>query len=331
MQETWRLTAALITSALLALAFGPRVIPFLKRLRAGAQIRAEMQQSHQEKAGTPTMGGMIFVIPAAIATLLFAPRQGDALIRIALALTLTLGHGLIGFLDDYIKVVLKRSLGLRAREKLLAQVALALILAYGAVELLGLGTDLTVPFMSGFRLEIGKPLYYLLVLIMVWGTASAVNFTDGLDGLLGGSSIIVFAFYGVFVAAVKGYMDMAVLSVAIVGGCFGFLRYNRHPARVFMGDVGSFALGGALVALAVLTRTELLLVLAGGLFVIEALSVILQVISFRTTGKRIFKMSPLHHHFELLGWPETKVLRLFWSISLIAVGVAWVSARGWLW
>lgn len=331
MPETWRLTAGLIFSALFALALGPRIIPWLKRLRAGAQIRAEMQQSHQAKAGTPIMGGLIFLIPAAVATMLFAPREGDALIRVVVALILMLGHGLIGFLDDYFKVVLRRSLGLRAREKLAAQVALAVVLAYAAVEVLGLGTAVSVPFLNGFSIDLGRPLYYLLILIMVWGTASAVNFTDGLDGLLAGSSIIVFGFYGIFVAAVKGQMDMAVLAVSLVGACFGFLRYNGYPARVFMGDVGSFALGGALAALAVMTKTELLLVIVGGVFVLEALSVILQVISFRTTGKRIFKMAPLHHHFELLGWSEPRVLRLFWGISLAAAALSWFGARGMLW
>jgi phospho-N-acetylmuramoyl-pentapeptide-transferase len=331
MQETWRLSAALLVSAFMALGLGPLLIPRLKQLKAGAQIRAEMQASHQAKAGTPTMGGVLFVIPAAVATLLFAPRQGDALIRVAVALLLMLGHGLIGFADDWMKVVMRRSLGLRAREKLIAQLALALLLAYGAVELLGLGTAVDVPFTGGWSLELGRPLYYLLVLIMVWGTVNAVNFTDGLDGLLGGCSIIVFGFYAIFVAAVKGYMDMAVLGVALMGGCFGFLRYNNYPARIFMGDVGSFALGGALVALAVLTKTELLLVIVGGVFVVEALSVIIQVVSFRTTGKRIFKMAPLHHHFELLGWSEPRILRFFWGAGLLLAVVGWFGARDLLW
>lgn len=328
MQESWRLVAAIVASTALALILGPVIIPYLRRLKAGAQIRAEMQQTHQAKAGTPIMGGLIFVIAAAIATLLFAPREKEALIRLAIALILTVGHGFLGFLDDYIKVVLKRSLGLRAREKLLGQVVLAAVLGYGAVEVLGLGTFVTVPFTGGWGLDLGKPLYYLLVLIMVWGTANAVNFTDGLDGLLAGCSIVVFGFYGLVVSVMRGQLDMAVLSVSLVGGCIGFLRYNRHPAQVFMGDVGSFALGGALAALAVLTKTELLLVIVGGLFVAEALSVILQVISFKTTGKRIFKMAPLHHHFELLGWPETKVLRVFWTTCVLLAAVGWFGMKG---
>lgn len=324
-----RLTAALIFSALAALAMGPLVLPMLRRLKAGQTIRAEMHAAHQAKAGTPTMGGLIFAIPAGLATLLFAPREGDALIRMLIATILTLGHGAVGFADDYIKVVMKRSLGLRARDKLLAQVALAAILGYGAVELLNLGTAVTIPYLN-YTITLGKPLYYILVYIIVGGFANAVNFTDGLDGLLAGCSIIVFTFYAIFVCAVKGYWDLATLSVSIVGGCFGFLRYNAHPAKVFMGDVGSFALGGALAALAVLTKTEFLAVIVGGLFVAEMLSVVLQVASFKLTGKRIFKMAPIHHHFELLGWPEGKVLRWFWTTCVVLAVLAWFALPGWI-
>ncbi len=328
--SSFRLTAALVVAFFGAVALGPLVIPMLRRLKAGQMIREEMHASHQAKAGTPTMGGLIFAIPAVIATLLFAPRQGDSLARLMIALALTVGHGLVGFADDYIKVVLKRSLGLRAREKLLAQVALAAILGYGAVEVLGLGTDVTIPYIN-WSITLGKPLYYVLILIIVWGTANAVNFTDGLDGLLGGSAIITFGFYGIFVAAVLGQMELAVLCIALVGGAFGFLRYNRHPARVFMGDVGSFALGGALAAVAVLTKTEFLLVIVGGVYVIETISVILQVLSFKLTKKRIFKMAPLHHHFELLGWSEAQVLRLFWGTGLAFAVLGWLALPGTVW
>jgi len=323
----WRLIGVLILAALMATALGSLILPLLRRLKAGQTIREEMHASHQLKAGTPTMGGLIFLIPAAVTTLLLAPRDGDANVRVVIALILMLGHGLVGFLDDYIKVVLKRPLGLRAREKLLGQAGLAAILGYGAVEVLGLGTSVVVPFLN-LSIELGRPLYYLLVLIVVWGTANAVNFTDGLDALLAGSSIIVFSFYGILVSLILGYLDMAVLGIAVVGGCFGFLRYNTYPAKVFMGDVGSFALGGALAAMAVLTKTELLLVVAGGLFVVETVSVILQVASFQLTGRRIFKMAPIHHHFELMGWPESRVLWLFWGICLLFVALAWFALPG---
>lgn len=324
-----RLALAGLAALLGALALGPVVIPLMRRLRAGQTIRAEMSARHQAKAGTPTMGGVIFAIPAILATLIFAPRAGDALTRLIIALVLTVGHGLVGFADDYIKVVLKRSLGLRARDKLLAQVALAAVLGYGAVEVLGLGTAVTLPFVD-FTIDLGKPLYYVLVLFIVWGTANAVNFADGLDGLLGGLSVITFTFYGLFVALALGQTDMAVLAIALVGGCLGFLYYNRNPARIFMGDVGSFALGGALAAIAVLTKTEFLLVIVGGVYVIEVISVILQVLSFRLTGKRIFKMAPLHHHFELLGWSEGQVLRLFWGAALLLTALGWFALPGML-
>ncbi len=324
-----RLAGAGLTALAGALALGPVVIPLMRRLRAGQTIRAEMSARHQAKAGTPTMGGVIFIIPAILATLIFAPRSGDALPRLIIALVLTVGHGLVGFADDYIKVVLKRSLGLRARDKLLAQVGLAAVLGYGAVEVLGLGTAVTLPVLN-LTLELGRPLYYLLVLIMVWGTASAVNFADGLDGLLGGLSVITFSFYGLVVALAVGQTDMAVLGTALVGGVLGFLHYNRHPARIFMGDVGSFALGGALAALAVLTKTEFLLVIVGAVYVIEVISVILQVLSFRLTGRRIFKMAPLHHHFELLGWSEGQVLRLFWGAGLLFTLLGWLVLPGML-
>lgn len=324
---TWRLTAALLFSAFAALILGALILPVLRRLKAGQTIREEMHASHQVKAGTPTMGGIIFVVPAVLATLLFSPRDTESLIRMGIALALTVGHGLVGFADDYIKVVLKRSLGLRAREKLISQVVLAAILGFGAVDVLKLGTDVTLPYID-YTITLGRPLYYLLVLIIVWGTANAVNFTDGIDGLLAGCSIIVFTFYAVLVSAVKGYFDLAVLGTALVGGCFGFLRYNAHPARVFMGDVGSFALGGALAAMAVLTKTEFLLVIVGGLFVAETLSVILQVASFKLTGRRIFKMAPLHHHFELLGWSEGKVLRWFWTTCIVLAVLGWFALPG---
>nr|PZN70826.1 MAG: phospho-N-acetylmuramoyl-pentapeptide-transferase [Bacillota bacterium] len=324
-----RLAGAGLTALAGALALGPVVIPLMRRLRAGQTIRAEMSARHQAKAGTPTMGGLIFLIPAILATLIFAPRAGDALPRLIIALVLTAGHGLVGFADDYIKVVLKRSLGLRARDKLLAQVGLAAVLGYGAVEVLGLGTAVTLPVL-GLTVDLGRPLYYLLVLIMVWGTASAVNFADGLDGLLGGLSVITFSFYGLVVALARGQLDLAVLGTALVGGVLGFLYYNRHPARIFMGDVGSFSLGGALAAMAVLTKTEFLLVIVGAVYVIEVISVILQVLSFRLTGRRIFRMAPLHHHFELLGWSEWQVLRLFWGAGLVFTLLGWLALPGML-
>ncbi len=220
-----------------------------------------------------------------------------------LALLVTLGHGVLGFLDDFIKVVLKRNLGLNARQKLLGQIVMAVALAFTATTYFGRGTDLWIPLI-GVNLDFG-PLYYVLIFLVLIGTTNAVNLTDGLDGLAAGTTVIAAAAYAV-IALSFGQQPLAVFCVSLAGACLGFLRYNAYPAKVFMGDTGSLALGGALAAVAVLTKTELLLVIVGGVYVIETLSVIIQVLSFKSTGKRVFKMSPIHHHFELSGWSEIK-------------------------
>ena len=238
---------------------------------------------------------------------------------------ITLGYGLIGFIDDFIKVVMHRSLGLRAYQKLIGQFALAFILMWVSVHLLGRGTDVAIPFTS-IHLELGS-FYYILISLVIVVMTNAVNLTDGLDGLAAGSTMFAVIGYLVIallaarqgggVAVLAHETDMAVFAAAVVGGTLGFLRFNTYPARVFMGDTGSLALGGALVSLAVLTKSELVLIVIGGLFTIEALSVIIQVISFQTTGKRVFRMSPIHHHFELGGWGEWKVVIVFWAGALI--------------
>lgn len=316
MNEPTRLYIATGLSFVLSLLTGWWAIPQLRRLKYGQVVREEGPQSHLSKQGTPTMGGIIFALPAAVATLLLAPRDAAALVAVGSAL----GHGAVGFADDYIKVVLKRSLGLRAREKLFFQALLALALAWLAVGVLDLGTAVKVPY-TGWTLDLGI-LYYPFVLVLVFATGNTVNLTDGVDGLLSGASVIVFGFY-TLVCLVLGQTGLAIACAAAMSACAGFLRYNAHPARVFMGDVGSLFLGGLLAAVAVLTKTELLLPIAGVLFVLEGLSVILQVISFRTIGKRIFRMSPLHHHFELSGWSETMVVRVFWAIAAAGVILAW--------
>lgn len=316
-----RLLVALVGTYLLALLTGQILIPLLRRLKAGQVVRTEGPRTHLAKAGTPVMGGLIFAIPAVLFTLALAPREPSLLVPVLVALAVALGHGLIGLADDYLKVVLHRPLGLKAREKLLGQVLLALGLAWAAADLLGLGTDVRVPF-TGAALPLGS-WYYVLIVLVVLGTGNAVNLTDGADGLLAGSAVAVFGFYSV-VALLRGQGGLAILSAAIGAGSLAFLYYNRHPAQVFMGDVGSLFLGGALAALAVLTRTELLLPVAGVLYVVETLSVILQVASFRLTGKRILRMSPLHHHFELAGWPEPAVVRRLWLASVVGVALAWL-------
>lgn len=295
---------------LIALALGPLLIPVLRRLKFGQSIREEGPERHYAKAGTPTMGGIMILAALTIPAVLFAGKDAE----VWLALFVTLGHGLIGFLDDYIKVVLKRNLGLKAREKLLGQIIMAVALAYIATTYFGRGTDLWIPLL-GINLDFG-PLYYVLIFFVLIGATNAVNLTDGLDGLAAGTTTIATAAYAV-IALSFGKQPLAVFCVAVAGAALGFLRYNAHPAKVFMGDTGSLALGGALAAVAVLTKTELLLVIVGGVFVIEALSVIIQVISFKSTGRRVFKMSPIHHHFELSGWSETKVVTVFWLAGTI--------------
>ena len=298
------------TAFLIALALGPVVIPALRRLKFGQSIREEGPQRHLAKAGTPTMGGVLILVALTIPAVIFAGKSAE----VWLALFVTLGHGLIGFLDDYIKVVLKRNLGLKAREKILGQIIMAVALAYIATTYFGRGTDLWIPFL-GANVDFG-PLYYILIFLVLIGTTNAVNLTDGLDGLAAGTTTIAAAAYAV-IALVFGNQPLAVFCLALAGAALGFLRYNAHPAKVFMGDTGSLALGGALAAVAVLTKTELLLVIVGGVFVLEALSVIIQVISFKSTGKRIFRMSPIHHHFELGGWSETKVVTVFWLAGAV--------------
>jgi phospho-N-acetylmuramoyl-pentapeptide-transferase len=290
---------------IIALVLGPVLIPVLRRLKFGQSIREEGPQRHLAKAGTPTMGGILILAALAIPAILFAGKNPE----VWLALFVTLGHGLIGFLDDFIKVVLKRNLGLKAKQKLLGQIIMAVALAYIATTYFGRGTDLWIPLL-GANLDFG-PLYYVVIFLVLVGTTNAVNLTDGLDGLAAGTTTVAALAYAV-IALTFGHQPLAIFCVALAGAALGFLRYNAHPAKVFMGDTGSLALGGALASVAVMTKTELLLIVVGGVFVLEALSVIIQVISFKSTGRRVFKMSPIHHHFELSGWSETKVVTVFW-------------------
>jgi phospho-N-acetylmuramoyl-pentapeptide-transferase len=292
-----------------SLALAPLFIASFRRLRFGQQIREEGPRRHLKKAGTPTMGGLVFMLAALPVVLIFAPRTTE----LFLIIMLSAGNGLIGFVDDYMKVVRKRSLGLKARSKLLGQTAL--VAAFFLVwRTLGLDTSLIIPF-TGLELELG--IYYLPFLIFfVIGFTNAVNLTDGIDGLAAGSAILAFLSY-LFIAVAYGAVDLAHFNAAMIGATFAFLIYNLHPAKVFMGDVGSLALGGALAAMAVLTKTELFLVIIGGVFVLETLSVIIQVIIFQLTGKRVFRMSPLHHHFELGGRGEWQVVTGFWAVGFV--------------
>ena len=302
---------AAIVAAGFVLVTGPFFIPELHKLKFGQSIREEGPKSHQKKSGTPTMGGIMIILGITLGTLAAAPWTPEVL----LAVFIMLGHFVLGFLDDYIKVVKKRNLGLKARQKLAGQILIAVVTMYVATQVLGIDTDVWIPGLDA-NVSLGV-LYYPLVLFVLVGTSNAVNLTDGLDGLAAGTVAIAASAFAV-VAVLTGHGDLAYFCVAMAAACLAFLRFNAHPAKVFMGDTGSLALGGALAAVGILTHTELLLVVIGFVFVCEALSVIIQVISFQTTGKRVFRMSPIHHHFELGGWSEWKVVTVFWCVGLIA-------------
>ena len=312
------LAAAALLAAVLVLAAGPFVIPELHKLKFGQSIREEGPKSHQAKSGTPTMGGVMIIAAITLATLAAAPLTAG----VWPALFVMLGHFALGFLDDYIKVVKKRNLGLKARQKLLGQIVIAVVVIFFAQHELGIATTVWLPLVHA-ELDIGL-FYYPLVLFVLVGTSNAVNLTDGLDGLAAGT-VTVAALAYMAVALVFSATGLAVFAAAIAGASCAFLRFNHHPARVFMGDTGSLALGGAIAALGILTHTEILLAVIGIVFVAEALSVIIQVISFKTTGKRVFLMSPIHHHFELKGWQETRVVPTFWL-----VGAAFAAPGAWL-
>ena len=301
------LAGAAALAAVLVLAAGPFVIPELHKLKFGQSIREEGPKSHQVKSGTPTMGGIMII----------------AAITLWLALFVMLGHFALGFLDDYIKVVKKRNLGLKARQKLLGQIVIAGVVIFFAQHELGIATTVWLPLVHA-ELDIGL-FYYPLVLFVLVGTSNAVNLTDGLDGLAAGT-VTVAALAYMAVALAFSATGLAVFAAAIAGASCAFLRFNHHPARVFMGDTGSLALGGAVAALGILTHTEILLAVIGIVFVAEALSVIIQVISFKTTGKRVFLMSPIHHHFELKGWQETRVVHTFWLVGAVFAALgAWLA------
>ncbi|HOI90537.1 MAG TPA: phospho-N-acetylmuramoyl-pentapeptide-transferase [Candidatus Rifleibacterium sp.] len=347
-----RVIFSIVTSFLLAMIIGPRVIFNLKSRQIGQTVREEGVKEHLKKTGVPTMGGIIILIPLMITSLLWTKINAFVVI----SLLVTAGMGLIGFFDDITKVVRARSLGLTPRQKLAGQI------------ITGLAAALAINYYPGLRFELANAtsnsiemsptatqvpifgaldlgwLYIPFAVAVIVGASNAVNLTDGLDGLAAGSMIVATTPFLVFayvcghlifarhlgVAYIPGVGELAVICAALIGGSFGFLWHNAHPAAVFMGDTGSLALGGSLGAIALCSKTEVFLAIVGGIFVIEALSVILQVSYFKMTkGKRIFKMSPIHHHFELCGWPEEKVVIRFWimGIMLAMVGLTLFAAR----
>lgn len=290
-------------------------IPLLKKLKARQSIRTEGPKSHRAKSGTPTMGGL-FMLVALVVVVGFNKIVDPSVLWL---LFLTLGHGLLGFLDDFIKAEKKRNLGLTAGQKMVGQLVLACLFCWGVVDTLHLPYSIAIPF-TQLDISIGW-FYYPFVVLVIVGASNAVNLTDGLDGLASGCCVISFAAYAVF-CYMTGFNDLGYFITILAGSCIGFLFFNYHPAKVFMGDTGSLALGGAIAGISVMTRTELLLVFLGLIFVLEALSVIIQVTSFKLRGKRVFKMSPIHHHFELSGWSEVKVVWVFWIFEGFAACVS---------
>ncbi len=301
-----------LLSFVIVLLIGPASIRLLRTLKLGQSIREDGPSAHLKKAGTPTMGGIVILLGASLATLVLAPRTLD----VAWALFITLGFGAIGLADDFIIVALRRPLGLRARHKLILQALLSALLGLYAATTPELGTIIAIPLTS-FRLDLGTIGYTLFAVFIMLCASNAVNLTDGLDGLAAGTTAVASVAYSV-IAALLGRHDLATFASALAGACVGFSWFNCHPAQVIMGDTGSLALGAALGSLAILTKTEPLLAIIGGVFVIEALSVIIQVTYFKLTGgKRVFRMSPIHHHFELSGWQEPKVVTRFWILGLV--------------
>ncbi len=304
------ISASLLVAFILAFIAFPLFINMMKKLQYGQQIREDGPLKHASKAGTPTMGGVLILIIASVTAIMFA---GSSPLTYMVLLVM-LGCGLIGFFDDYLKIAKNRSLGLKARSKLVGEVLIAALFTL-AIYLAGYYIPaVELPF-TDTSINLGF-LYPFFVFLVVTSATNTVNLTDGIDGLAAGTTVIaLFAF--MYIALQADLSALAVTCAALIGSCLGFLVYNRHPARLFMGDVGSLGLGGAFAAIAILTKSELLLIVVGGIFVIEALAVIAQVISFRLTGKRIFLMAPLHHHFELKGWSEWRVVGTFWAVAII--------------
>ena len=324
---TFRVAAAIVLALILSWLLGPWFIRQLRRLSVGQNIRDVGPQAHQVKAGTPTMGGLLILFATMVPTLLLADLRN---VYVWLVVLVTLAFGAIGFADDYIKVAKRRNLGLTARAKMGLQILAGTAMGVAVIFLPGFDPTVAFPFFKQIVLNLGY-LYIPFVAFILVGSSNAVNLTDGLDGLAIGSTSVAAAPYAVFtyvagnsvlanylqVQYVPGVGEVAVFCGALVGAGIGFLWFNSHPAEVFMGDVGSLALGAAICGVAILAKQEIVLALVGGLFVMEALSVIIQVTSFKLRGKRVFRMSPLHHHFELSGWAEPKVIVRFWILSIL--------------
>lgn len=300
---TSKIAIGLVSTFIISIILGPIIIPMLTKLKFGQNIRKEGPQSHLKKAGTPTIGGLIFIISTLIVMVVMRFNPTD---EAMIALYSLIAFGFIGFLDDMLKILKKENEGLKAWQKMLLLIIFSTAIAvYGYVHL---GTGLRIPFIE-IKIPLGI-LYIPFVILYYAGATNAVNLTDGLDGLASTVSVLVLTFFGV-VSFTMGHESLAVFSFVLAGGLLGFLKFNAYPAKVFMGDTGSLAIGGAIATIALILELPLILVIVGGIYVLETLSVILQVSSYKLTGKRIFKMAPIHHHFEQIGWSETKIVTIF--------------------
>lgn len=327
---TYQVFLTAVLSLVLTIILTPLWIRILKRRNVGQFVREDGPEKHLEKQGTPTMGGLLIIL---VVLLSFGVMGWVRVFRTPgefefgrlltepsiLVMAVMIACGLIGLVDDYLGVIKERSLGLRARNKLITQLVIAIGLGWAALNYQHLSTNVSLP-MLGVAVPFGL-LYYPFLYLIITATTSSVNFTDGLDGLAGGTvAIVMIAYAGI--AFRQNHLDLALICAAVAGACIGFLWYNAYPAEIFMGDTGSLALGGGIAAMAVLTKTELFLPLIGGIYVIETLSVIIQIFFFRCFNRRrVFKMAPIHHHFEMLGWSETKVMVRFWIITGILAGL----------
>jgi phospho-N-acetylmuramoyl-pentapeptide-transferase len=308
-------------SLLICIFLSPKFIEYLRKREFGQQIREDGPKGHHVKAGTPTMGGVLIFLAVSVPFLILTDYEWRSIGVFGVAIACAL----LGFADDYIKLVRRRSLGLRGRTKLVVTIVISLALWYVAEHEAHLAPTLRLRFVD-YQIDLGI-FYPVLIYFVVAGTTSAVNLTDGLDGLAAGcAAIVLLAYIGItFITGAD--LDMAMLAGCLVGACVGFLWFNAFPATIFMGDTGSLGLGGAIAGLAVMTKTEVLLILLGGIFVIEALSVVIQVISFQTMRKRVFLMAPIHHHFELKAWSETKIILRFWIVASICCAIGFTIYR----
>jgi len=306
-----------MAAMLITIFLGPRFIEFLRAQEFGQNIREDGPEGHHAKAGTPTMGGLIIFAAIAVPYLVLSDRDTESLTVFGIAL----GSAALGFADDYVKIIKRRSLGLSARTKVTFQILLGFALWWLAIEQVGLDPALQIRTWD-FDIYLGPVVYVILTILVLAGASNGVNLTDGLDGLAAGSCAIVFLAY-LAITITTGQESLALLTSCFVGASVGFLWFNAFPAQIFMGDMGSLGLGGAIGALAIMTQTEVLLIILGGIFVIEALSVAIQVFTFKTFRRRVFLMAPVHHHFEMLAWSETKIMLRFWIVAAVFAGIGY--------